>query len=224
MKWLVISAMIVGLLSSSASAGFMIDFEDASDGTLLNTRYPGVIFGGFTPSLENTGPGPNPLVSLPTTTFSVFGVTNFGTIIAVAGSSANSSDRGDYGILMTFDAPIISLSLIGKDGGGNSTLDDEDVTLTAFDASGAVLGSTFFNPPYAAPNLVPASIAFPNMKYVAFTFSDTLGFFGIDQIEYQPAPLNSVPEPSSLVLTGLGAIVFLGRRIGRCRDQSAVPA
>lgn len=199
-------ALVAGVAGSSDAA--FIDFNVGNTGVDVSNLYPGVTFGQFGADLNGTGPGPTPLAALPTVN---------GTVVTapspVSGEMAVSqSGVGARGILITFATLVNSVSLIGGDFGGNSVTDAENVTLTAFDSAGNVLGSTFFAPPFATPNLVAANIGFANMKHVAFTFSNTLGFFGFDNLEYVP-----VPEPSSVLLTGLGlgALGLAGYRRSR---------
>jgi hypothetical protein len=199
------------LLTPGLSQAVLIDFN-VGGGVIVNDLFPGVHFRAFGPSLAGTGPGPTPLAALPAgATGNV--VTSF-QASPVGGQFAGSVDGpGNRGILISFDTEIVGLSLVGVDGGGDSVLDDEDVTLTAFDAAGNVLGSTFFNVDVSpvGQDEIPASISFPGIRHVAFLFSDTLGFFHIDNLEYTPGQ-GPVPEPSSLLLFALGLAAIVGLR------------
>jgi hypothetical protein len=194
------------LVAPTAAHAVTIDF-DVGVGVIIDNFYPGVTFRGFGPDRTGLGPGPTPVAVLPVGNRNV--ITTNSPVSGQMAVTVPPPGQGDHGILISFDVEIVSLSLVGADFGGSQTTDDEDVTLTAFDSTGLVLGSTFFNPAWAQPNLVLASIAFPGMRHVAFTFSDTRGFFGIDNVEYEP---DAVPEPSSLLLVGAGLLGFASRR------------
>lgn len=188
--------MGIGALPGHAT---VIDFESTAPGTVIDTLFAGITFGAFGPSLAGTGPTPPALGSLPIVDGTVVVANLTGSNLGAVSSSPGDGNRG---ILMTFDSFIASLSLIGADGGGSETADDEDVRLTAFDAAGAVIATNLFAPPLpGGPDLVSASIAAVDIKHVAFTFGDSLGFFGISELEFTAL---SVPEPGTLSLFGFG--------------------
>lgn len=118
---------------------------------------------------------------------------------------------GDNGILISFSSNVTYVSLQGVDAGYFSGIsgirsDDESVTLTAYDASGHKLGVTYntVNLP-GSYDITPATIAFPNIRYVAFNYTgDGYGFYALDNLSFTSA----VPEPSValLLLAGLGVL------------------
>jgi hypothetical protein len=123
------------------------------------------------------------------------------------------SSLGPYGVLFTFSAPVTSFSLIGNDFGGSSVGDNEFVNLSLFDSGGSFLYSASANAPYAVPNLQPISVTGPAAKYVAFTWTNDLGYYAIDNVTYESRG-GVVPEPSALILlgTGLGGLCLAAWR------------
>lgn len=112
---------------------------------------------------------------------------------------------GDGGILMSFDFDLLSLSVVGLDF-GNTATDTEQMTLTAYDAAGLFLGQQHFIAQFVE-GAIQGSIAFPGMRFVAFNYTNTqFGFYGIDNLVFEPDV--SVPEPGGMWLLGsaLGAI------------------
>jgi hypothetical protein len=136
--------------------------------------------------------------------------------VAVAALTAETGDPGDGGILISFAFDVSFVSLVGNDLGGIGFNDDESVTLTAYDGLGNFIGQSFSNVnlPPALLDQTPASIVFPNMRYVAFNYTDTLfGFYAIDDLTFTPAG-TGVPEPSTLSLFATG-LFGLSRSVRR---------
>lgn len=146
-----------------------------------------------------------PLSSLPTpNTVALAGTSS---AIPAGGNALQllSGGFGPYGALFTFAALQSTISAVGNDFGGNEVFDNEIVYLTAFDSSGILIGSSFHQDPFAEPNLQPITFtsAQTNIKYIAFTWENDLGYYTVDNIEYSSA---AVPEPTTMLLLGLGLI------------------
>ncbi len=160
---------------------------------------------GVTLSYFNNVTGP--LNALPTQLSLALNAT--GSAIPGGGSALLTTGLG---VLFSFTSPVQSFSLVGNDFGGDPTRDNEIIYLSAFNSLGIFLGSTTTQAVYAQPNLNPASIANPSMSYVAFSFSNDLGYYSIDNVDYTAS--STIPEPSTYVLlaAGLAAVAFTTRR------------
>lgn len=193
----------------------MIDFDDSGlvKGSDITTYYAalGVTFYGIANPFP-IGPGPFPV---PTTLPAIIGgaeIWNPGHS-APGGSPPNiavgvgDSDPGDAGILMTFSTLISSLEITGLDWGDNGN-DGEEMTLSAYDSSGDLLGYQHYTVEFAS-GAIRGSIAFPNMQYVAFNYTDTLyGFYGIDDLEFTPATSGVPDGGATLALLGVSAMAL----------------
>jgi len=195
----------------------LINFDDAglvheSD---VTTFYSGVTFRGISNPYVATGPFPAP-ATLPTET---------GTAITwnppFIGDAPGESPPnfavgvlpgvdvpGDPGILISFDEDISSLSVTGLDYGnvGAAGPDREQMTLSAYDAVGNLLGQEHFIDQIVAA-AIRGTIALPNMRHVAFNYTSSVPlFYGIDDLEYTPVNggPDPIPEPSTIALFGLG--------------------
>jgi hypothetical protein len=123
------------------------------------------------------------------------------------------------GIRLDFSTPVSSLSLYGCDYGGTPVTDQEIATLAAYDSGGNLLGSTTVATTRGTRSLpegdMPTDIAFlslsgiGNIAYAEFTYTDTVGFFGIDDVEFSP-----IPAPGAILLGGIGVglVGWLRRR------------
>lgn len=207
--------------AAPALSSIEIDFEDIviGDSRVLSNRYEslGVTFNSIANPYPILGPFPSP-ETLPETIGDVYvGGLAVGTGFSyVAISTGNNVIEGDNGILISFDFDVSSLSLQGVDGGyfyGIPSIRDEDeaVTLSAYDQHGKKIGFTYstFNI-YSEQDITPASIDFPNMRYVAFNYTgNSYGFYAIDNLSFTPA----VPEPSGALLFTVGlAVLTLSNR------------
>ena len=114
-----------------------------------------------------------------------------------------------YGALFSFSSAQSSISMVGNDFGGANPADNEEVYLTVFDGSGAVLGSTSARNAYSEPNLQPISISATGIRYAAFTFSNDLGYYSVDNVMTAAVP---EPETYAMLLAGLGVMGAFARR------------
>jgi hypothetical protein len=140
--------------------------------------------------------------------------------VAVAAATAQTGQAGDGGILISFSFDVSSVSLVGNDLGFSDGADDESVTLTAYDALGNFLGQSFstVNLP-GVYDQTPGTISFPNMRYVAFNYTDSqFGFYAIDDLEFTPVHVGA-PEPSALLLLAFG-FLGLSRTTRKIRKRS----
>lgn len=117
------------------------------------------------------------------------------------------------GVLFTFASPVSSFGLIGNDFGGDPINDNEAVNLSFFDGAGNFMTSVSANAPYAVPNLQPISDTGLDATYVAFTWTNDLGYYSIDNVTYESGGIPA-PEPSALLLlgSGLGAVCLAARK------------
>lgn len=208
------------LSAHGTQAATLIDFEDA-DQENISYRYKslGLTLQSISNPYPMVGPFPSPEI-LPSIVGDV-GIWRFidHPELGVTAVSTGQGIPGDVGILMTFDFDISSLSLQGVDlgffYGAPGVLRDEDeaVTLTAYDASGNKIGSTFSSINLPGPfDITPATISFPNMRYVAYNYTgNSYGFYAIDNISFS---VTSVPESNSLgmLIAGLGLVGLIQRR------------
>lgn len=217
------SILFVGLLAiANANASTTaINFEDvSSEGVSLTTRYLdlGVTFHSISNPFPLPGPFPSP-ASLPT---QLGGVVGWGFSSSPSLGWVAAADRqfftptetsliGDNGILISFSSDVTNVTLQGVDAAYFADIpgirsEDESVTLTAYDAAGQRLGITYstLNLP-GSYDITPASIAFPNIRHVAFNYTgDGYGFYALDNLSFTSA----VPEPNAafLLLAGLGVL------------------
>jgi hypothetical protein len=114
---------------------------------------------------------------------------------------------------MSFAFDLLSLSVVGLDF-GNTATDTEEMTLTAYDAAGALLGQQHFSVQFATA-AIAGSIAFPGMRFVTFNYTNTqFGFYGIDNLEFEPDE-RPAPEPSGIWLLGPGLAAWVRWRQGK---------
>lgn len=115
-----------------------------------------------------------------------------------------------FGALFTFSSLQSFVSMVGNDFGGSNPGDNEEVYLSVFGASGNFLGSTTVHDAYAMPNLQPISISAAGIKYAAFTFSQDLGYYSVDNVK----SIAAVPEPETyaMLFAGLGMLALAKRR------------
>jgi hypothetical protein len=126
-------------------------------------------------------------------------------------STTISPTFGPYGMLVTFSALQTTVSAVGNDFGGDPVLDNEIVHLTAFDSAGSVIGGATVNDPWADPNLQPVSFTSlaNDIKYLAFTWENDLGYYSVDNVGYSAVPL---PGAVFLFGSGLAGLGILRRR------------
>ena len=207
--------VLVGfLMVTTNSMADLINFDDAGlvHGSDITSYYTGVTFHGienpWVPLLTGVFPAP--------ATVSGLAMTGEGASIWDPGGQTFPGESppnfavgdgpglpGDAGILMTFETLVSSLTVTGLDkADGDGWLDDEYMTLTAYDASGDQMGQSLFTAPYAE-GAVRGTISFGAMKYVAFNYTNTdYGFYGIDDLDF-----TVIPVPGALLLGMLGLSV-----------------
>jgi hypothetical protein len=210
----VIVLLIGGLISTSPAWSISIYFEDPGLVHLsdITTFYSGlgVEFHGIENIFPLMGPDPYPApLTLPPILggAAIFHSPNQGWSKGNIAIGLGQDIPGDAGILMSFSTLISSLTVTGVDNGGpcESSDDIEDMTLTAYDSGGNLIGQNYFDT-NSAPGEVVGTIAYDNMKYVAFNYTNTqYGFYGIDNLEFTPID-TIIPEPSTMFLLGFGLI------------------
>jgi hypothetical protein len=197
MRRLILAALLMAALCPAA----VITFDPVFPGIP-----PGVQVQYFNNGLRG------PLSSLPAPNAVSLSSTNS----AVSGNALltwrSSSGFGPYGVLFTFDTPVVYFSLVGNDWGGDPISDNEIAHLTGFDSLGNVVGTATYSSPFASPNLkYPVLNVLSGMKYVAFTWEVDLGYYSIDDVSYETS---GIPEPATWTLLGIGlaAVSLLRRR------------
>jgi hypothetical protein len=216
----IILLLILCVSVHTTQANTVINFEDALDGENISYRYNslGLTLQSISNPYPMTGTFPSPEV-LPSIIGDVV-IWNF--LDPELGKTAVATGQGspgDGGLLLAFDFDIASLSLQGVDAGyfygapGVLLDEDEAVTLTAYDALGNKIGAVFSSVNLPGPyDITPATISFPNMRYVAFNYTgNSYGFYALDNISFS---VTSVPEPNSLamLMAGLVLVGLIQRR------------
>lgn len=149
-----------------------------------------------------------PLAALPTTN----ALALRSTVSAIPGGGEALLTRWEdeglsaQGVLFSFNRNVGAFSLVGNDFGGDMVDDNEFVHLTAFDALGNVLGSGSFQTPWANPNITPGAIEFAGIRHVAFTYTNEIAYYSIDDVEYTYERGSVVPEPGTWMLLGTGLV------------------
>jgi hypothetical protein len=212
------TVLVCACLITDSSVATTINFDDVvGDEVDITTRYSslGVTLNAIPNPFPLNGPFPAP-ANLPpilagVTTYYNFPSGGFNQV-AVSALTYGNNQPGNAGILISFAFDVSHVSLLGVDAGGIGFEDDESVTLTAYDLAGNRIGQTFSQINLGTTlDETPAAIDLPNMRYVAFNYTDTLyGFYAIDNLEFTP-----VPEPSTVVLLGFGVLVGIGASISK---------
>ena len=202
----------------------VITFDDVVGSQVdVTNRYAGL--GVTLNAIANPFPLSGPFPSPPTLPAVLGGVTTWTdgfasavtpTQVAVAAETPETGIPGRGGILISFAFAVASVSLVGNDLGGIGFGDDENVTLTAYDSSGAQIGQV-----YSTTNLAgglfdrtPATISLAGIRSVAFNYTNTdFGFYAIDNLEFEPAV---APEPLAGVLLSVGVAALLVARRRTC--------
>lgn len=217
----ILFAMCLFLGHPGISHAVLINFDDVVGSEVdITNRYAalGVTLNAIDNPFPLTGLFPAP-ATLPTirggvTTWTQgFASATSAPQVAVAAATPETGFPGDGGILISFAFDVISVSLIGNDLGIAGGRDDESVTLTAYDPLGNQIDQVFSNTNLPSPSghdQTPARIDLPEMRFVAFNYTDTqFGFYTIDDLEFTPAPAavpEPIPEPGTLLLLGSGIV------------------
>ncbi len=212
-KWLVLACLFLAVVARTPDAAAVtINFDDLGLGHLdsITNFYVGlgVTFQGI-PNSFPIGPGPFPApanVPAPIGGAAIWnpGGTAPGESPPNFAVGLGQGSPGDGGILMTFAFDIASLSVVGLDFGGGAT-DTEEMSLTAYNAAGSLIGQQHFTTQFAE-GAIAGSLAFSGMRFVTFNYTDTqFGFYGIDDLAFEPA---AVPEPSIMALVGGGLLAL----------------
>jgi hypothetical protein len=198
-RLLVAALMLVAVVCPAATITFDPVFPNIPPGVLV--QY-----------FDNGLTGPLPVLPTP----NAVGLSSTSSAIPSSGNALltwqSSQQFGPYGVLFTFDTPIVYFAAVGNDFGGDSVLDNEIAHLTGFDGLGNVVGTASYSSPFAVPNLkYPALTVLSGMKFVAFTWTVDLGYYAVDNVDYETSV---IPEPATWALlgTGLAALAFLRRR------------
>jgi hypothetical protein len=215
-------ALMLCLLPGISQA-VLINFDDVVGSQVdITTHYAGL--GVTLNSIDNpfplVGPFPAP-ATLPTimggvtTWLDPFASATSPPQVAVAAANPliDSGKSGQGGILISSAFEVSSVSLVGNDL-FVSDLDDESVTLTAYDVNGNRIGQVYST--LKLPTIhdqTPASISVPGIRYVAYNYTDsTNGFYAIDDLNF-----TQVPEPTTSALVGLALI-----SVGVCLKRPCV--
>ena len=196
-----------------------IDFDDPTLGHLddITSFYAalGVTFNGIANPFP-IGPGPFPAPATVPATLGGAAIWDPGGGTSPGESAPNfatglgQGEPGDGGILMSFAFDVNSVSVTGLDF-GNGMGDTEQMTLTAYDASGAILGQVHDTAQFTL-GAIAGTISLPGMRYVAFNYTNTqFGFYGIDDLTFE-RDVSRVPEPGSLWMIGLALAALSSRR------------
>lgn len=223
-RYALAAALLLSFWAMSDARATSINFDEAALNHLddITSFYAGlgVTFNGISNPFP-IGPGPFPAPATVPATLGGAAIWDPGGATAPGESPENfavglgQGEPGDGGILMTFSFDLLSLSVVGLDF-GNTATDTEEMTLTAYDATGAILGQQHWTAQFANGAIL-GSIAFPGMRYVAFNYTNTdFGFYGIDNLEFERAP-DVTPEPSGLFVLGLGLAALAVRRKRKIR-------
>jgi hypothetical protein len=206
---------VVGL--PLAASAVTIDFDDVAGSEVdITNRYAalGVTLNAIDNPFPLAGAFPAP-ATLPviragaTTWTEGFASATSAPQVAVAAPFTGSA-AGEGGILITFGFDVGTVSLVGNDLGSGFG-DSESVTLSAYDASGNLIGQTYTTTKIPGFDRVAASISLPGMRYVAYNYTDsTFGFYAIDDLTFERS--NAVPEPGTVTLLGAALIGLLARR------------
>ncbi|MEW6599788.1 MAG: hypothetical protein AB1499_02345 [Nitrospirota bacterium] len=188
------------LICGQARAAF-VNFDDAGHMEVVNTKYDhlGMTFTGMS--------GGN--------VYAYSGGKAYSGYSPLSGSDPNIAYSDDTGIRIDFSLPVYFLSLFGVDYGGPYPYDHETAALSVFDHDGNLIDSVIVQATRGKRNsdglLIPVDIAFLSVSagdtpiyHAEFTFTDTNGFFGIDNVTTAVAP-----EPGSMFLFIAGGMVLL---------------
>lgn len=205
--------LIFGSIPLEPAFSAKINFDDSSLNHLsdITNFYPGVRFNGIDNSFHlSSGAYPVPSILPEITrgaaTWDPYGLTAPGESPGNFAVGLGSGHPGDYGILIAFDHVISAISLTGLDFGNNGA-DIEQMTLSAYDKNGKLIGYEHFTTQFVE-GAIKGRLSFSNMKFVAFNYTNThYGFYGIDDLSYTPA---AVPVPAAIWLMGSGLIALIG--------------
>ena len=183
------------LVIPQPTRALVIDFEGLADGTSVTSQFPGLVFSNAT--VLSAGIGLNQFEFPPH-----------------SGTNVVFDDGGP--ITVTFSVPFL-------DAGGFFTY-DEQLTLTALDPNGNVLGSVMspfnsndalFGDPGSTPNEFLQLSGLGPIGSIVIAGDPAGGSFTLDDFQGTPTP-----EPSSLILLGSGLSGLWFRRSRKSRSAS----